>query len=153
MGEGRSFVIADIPGVIEGAAEGAGLGIRFLKHLDRTRLLLHLVDIAPMDEAIDPADEVRCIIAELGKYSGDLLARERWLVLNKVDLLTDEQFAERSDALLDELKWEGAVFAVSAVTGDGTQALVYALMEHLTALKEQERQALGDEDDDEPGIR
>ncbi|MES9857723.1 MAG: Obg family GTPase CgtA [Sedimenticola sp.] len=150
VGEGRSFVIADIPGVIEGAAEGAGLGIRFLKHLDRTRLLLHLVDIAPMDEAIDPADEVRRIIAELGKYSGDLVARERWLVLNKKDLLSDEQFAERRDALLDALQWSGPIFAISAVTGDGTQALVCALMDHLTTLKESELKALGEEGDDEP---
>ncbi|MES9859024.1 MAG: Obg family GTPase CgtA [Sedimenticola sp.] len=150
VGEGRSFVIADIPGVIEGAAEGAGLGIRFLKHLDRTRLLLHLVDIAPMDEAIDPADEVQRIVAELGKYSGDLVARERWLVINKMDLLSDEVFAERRDALLETLQWSGPVFAISAVTGDGTQELVYALMDHLTLLKESEQQALGEDDDDEP---
>ncbi len=150
VGEGRSFVIADIPGVIEGAAEGAGLGIRFLKHLDRTRLLLHLVDIAPMDEAIDPADEVQRIVAELGKYSGDLVARERWLVINKMDLLSDEVFAERRDALLETLQWSGPVFAISAVTGDGTQELVYALMDHLMLLKESEQQALGEDDDDEP---
>ncbi|MEJ1298333.1 MAG: GTPase ObgE [Candidatus Sedimenticola sp. (ex Thyasira tokunagai)] len=150
VGEGRSFVIADIPGVIEGAAEGAGLGIRFLKHLDRTRLLLHLVDIAPLDETIDPADEVQRIIAELGKYSGDLAARERWLVINKMDLLSDEVFAERRDALLETLQWSGPVFAISAVTGDGTQELVYALMDHLALLKESEQQALGEDDDDEP---
>lgn len=150
VGAERSFVVADIPGVIEGAAEGAGLGIRFLKHLDRTRLLLHLVDIAPLDEAVDPADEARLIISELEKYSSDLVARERWLVLNKMDLLAEDEFATRRDALLDGLQWEGPVFAISAVTGEGTQALIYALMDRLEAIKQKEREALCEEPDDAP---
>lgn len=143
---GRSFVIADIPGVIEGAAEGAGLGIQFLKHLSRTRLLLHLVDMHPADESVDPADNVRRIIAEVEQFGGDLAQRERWLVLNKKDLLIDEEFEQRRQDLLDALGWEGPVYAVSALTGEGTPELVYALMEYLEALKEPEE----DVGDDEP---
>ena len=143
----RSFVIADIPGVIEGAAEGAGLGLRFLKHLSRTRLLLHLVDIAPLDESINPANEVRSIVAELEKYGGDLAERERWLVLNKKDLLSDEAFEEKKTALLGALEWQGPVFCISAITGDGTKPLVYALMEHLEELIQSEHQAPVDEDE------
>ncbi len=149
----RSFVIADIPGVIEGAADGAGLGLRFLKHLDRTRLLLHLVDIAPLDEAVDPADEVRRIAKELERYSPSLAARERWLVLNKKDLLDEEEFARRRDRLLDELQWDGPVFAISALTGDGMQVLVYALMERLEQLRAEDEVPGGQvaaEDEDEP---
>jgi len=132
----RSFVVADIPGVIEGAAEGAGLGLRFLKHLDRTRLLLHLVDVAPMDEAVKPADEVRRIVAELEKYSPDLAARERWLVLNKKDLLLEEEFEQRKRELLAELGWEGPVFAISALTGEGTRELTFALMQRLEEISQ-----------------
>lgn len=134
----RSFVIADIPGVIEGAAEGAGLGLRFLKHLDRTRLLLHLVDMAPLDESVSPADEVRRIVAELAKYSPELAARERWLVLNKKDLLLDEEFEELKQALLDDLGWEGPVYSISAMTGEGTRDLTFALMDRLEVLKAEE---------------
>jgi len=131
LGEGRSFVIADIPGVIEGAAEGAGLGLQFLKHLSRTRLLLHLVDIAPMDDAVDPAEDVRKIVAEVEKYGGELLERERWLVLTKKDLLPEEEFAARRKALVEELGWTGPVFGISSVTGEGLDGLVQALMRHL----------------------
>ena len=131
LGEGRSFVIADIPGVIEGAAEGAGLGLQFLKHLSRTRLLLHLVDIAPMDDSIDPAGEVRKIVAEVEKFGGELLERERWLVLTKKDLLPAEEFEARRRQLVDELGWTGPVFGISSVTGDGLDELVQALMRHL----------------------
>ncbi|WP_456371894.1 Obg family GTPase CgtA [Thiolapillus sp.] len=131
MGMGRSFVIADIPGVIEGAAEGAGLGLQFLKHLSRTRLVLHLVDIAPMDESIDPAAQVRQLVAEVEKYGGDLADRERWLVLTKKDLLLDDEFEQRKEKLLTELNWQGPVFAVSSVTGEGVDELAQALMQHL----------------------
>lgn len=127
LGQGRSFVVADIPGVIEGAAEGAGLGLQFLKHLSRTRLLLHLVDIAPMDEAVDPAEEVRKIVAEVEKYGGELLERERWLVLTKKDLLPEEEYQARRRRLVESLEWEGPVFGISSVTGEGLDELVQAL--------------------------
>ena len=148
VGTSRSFVVADIPGVIEGASDGAGLGIQFLKHLDRTRLLLHMVDIAPMDEAVDPADEVRKIAAELENYSPDLAQRERWLVLNKVDLLTSDEVESRRERLLAELSWGGPVYTISAVSGEGTDELVYALMEHLEKLGQGE--GVEQDPDDEP---
>jgi len=148
VGESRSFVIADIPGVIEGASDGAGLGLQFLKHLDRTRLLLHLVDIAPMDESIDPAEEVRKIATELEKYSPDLAARDRWLVLNKVDLLSADEVESIKEQLLSELSWDGPVYAMSAVTGEGTSELVYKLMEYLEELKQDIE--VEDDADDEP---
>jgi len=131
----RSFVIADIPGLIEGAAEGAGLGIRFLKHLARTRLLLHLVDIAQLDPGADPAADVRGIVRELEKFGGELATRERWLVLNKVDLLGADELAVRRQVLLEELRWDGPVYGLSALTGEGTQPLVYDLMARLEALR------------------
>lgn len=143
----RSFVIADIPGVIEGAAEGAGLGLRFLKHLSRTRLLLHLVDIAPLDETIDPAEEVRSIAAEVEKYGGQLMERERWLVLNKKDLLNDEAFEQRSTTLVERLAWQGPVFCISAISGEGTKPLVYALMEYIEQQIKNEQTKPVDEDE------
>lgn len=127
----RSFVIADIPGLIEGAAEGAGLGHQFLRHLARTRLLLHIVDIAPFDEAIDPVAEARAIIEELRKYDEGLYNKPRWLVLNKVDMLpADERDAKRV-AFLREFGWDAPSFCISALSGEGCQALVYAIMEYL----------------------
>jgi GTP-binding protein len=131
----RSFVVADVPGLIEGAAEGAGLGVHFLKHLSRTRLLLHLVDIAPMDTRADPAGDVRRIVRELEKFGGDLASRERWLVLNKIDLLMPDELAVRRALLVEELAWTGPVYAVSAVTGEGTRQLIYDLMGRLDALR------------------
>lgn len=149
LGRDHSFVVADIPGVIEGAAEGAGLGLQFLKHLSRTRLLLHLVDIAPMDESVSPADEVRRIEHELNSYSSELAQRERWLVLNKKDLLLEDEFEIRRGALLEGLAWQAPVYAISAVTGEGTQALIAALMRRLEEVWCAER---GESDDlkDEP---
>ena len=132
----RSFVIADIPGVIEGAAEGAGLGLQFLKHLSRTRLLLHLVDIAPMDESVDPAQEVRHIVRELEKYSSELAQQERWLVLSKKDLLSNDEFNARQARLIDALGWEGPVYGISSVTGEGTGQLVRDLMRYLESLQD-----------------
>ena len=131
LGTKRSFVIADIPGLIAGAAEGAGLGARFLKHLSRTRLLLHIVDLAPIDEREDPASQVRTIEHELAGYGSDLSDKERWLVLNKSDLLDPTSVQARRDALLAALDWPGQVFAISAVTGDGTAELAEALMRRL----------------------
>ncbi len=134
VSRGRSFVIADIPGIIAGAAEGAGLGLRFLKHLSRTRLLLHLVDMAPLNSSISPLDEVRIVVAELEKYGGDLRSKERWLVLNKMDLLDAGEFELRRQALVEALGWDGPVYAVSALGGAGTDLLIAALMRRLEAL-------------------
>ncbi len=118
-----SFVIADIPGLIEGASEGAGLGIQFLKHLSRTGLLLHVVDIAPMDES-DPVESIRVIEAELEKYSEHLASKERWLVLNKTDLLLPEEAQELCDNIVQQIDWQGPVYYISAVNREGTEALV-----------------------------
>jgi GTP-binding protein len=145
VGTDSSFVIADIPGLIEGAAEGAGLGIQFLKHLSRTRLLLHLVDIAPVDGA-SPAEAVRCILGEIEKYGRELAQRERWLVLTKRDLVDDEELAVRRAALLEELGWEGPVFAISSVTRRGLDELIDALARHLQALNAERGPASSDED-------
>ncbi len=136
VGRLQSFVMADIPGLIEGAADGAGLGMRFLKHLQRTRILLHLVDIAPIDESADPAKSVRVIERELARFSDDLAARPRWLVINKLDLLDSEAFDKEKQRLIDELGWEGTVFEVSAATGHGTEALAQAVMSELLAQDE-----------------
>ena len=131
VGRLQSFVMADIPGLIEGASEGAGLGIRFLKHLQRTRLLLHLVDIAPLDPSVNPADEVRAIAAELAKFSPDLAHKPRWLVINKIDLLDDDDREAAVQLLVEELGWEAPVFEVSAATGAGTEALGHAVIQAL----------------------
>jgi GTP-binding protein len=129
----RSFVMADIPGLIEGAAEGAGLGHQFLRHLQRTSLLLHLVDIAPFDESIDPAAEVKAIAAELKKYDPALAKKPRWLVFNKADLLAPEEARKRAQALLKKLRWTKPWFLVSGINGDGTRELVFAIMDFLEA--------------------
>lgn len=131
VGPLQSFVMADVPGLIEGAAEGAGLGIRFLKHLQRTRLLLHLVDIAPADSTISPAAGFAAIQEELGKFSADLATKPRWLVLNKIDLLSDDRRASAKRQLLEELGWRGPVFEVSAATGEGTASLAQQVMQFL----------------------
>ena len=131
VGRLQSFVMADIPGLIEGAAEGAGLGIRFLKHIQRTRLLLHLVDIAPLESDAAPVDAFRAIEAELGKFSDDLVEKARWLVINKVDLLPQVDRQAVQDRLVSELDWQGPVFQVSAETGEGTEQLGQAVMQWL----------------------
>jgi GTPase len=133
----RSFVVADIPGLIEGASEGAGLGIRFLKHLTRNRILLHIVDMAPYD-GVEPADAALAIARELGRFSPTLAQRERWLVLNKSDLLDAETFAERKAAVLEALDWQGPVYEISAIRGEGTDALCGDLMSYLEERSEQE---------------
>jgi GTP-binding protein len=127
----RSFVVADIPGLIEGAAEGAGLGHRFLRHLQRTRLLLHVVDLAPLDGAVDPLVEARAIVKELRRYDEALYNKPRWLVLNKLDLIAADNRAERVAAFVKAYRWKGPVFGVSAINGEGCRPLVYALMEWL----------------------
>ena len=130
VGPNQSFVIADIPGVIEGAAEGAGLGLRFLKHLSRTRLLLHLVDIDPIDGS-DPAIRAKAIVHELEKYSPELAAQERWLVLNKIDQLPEEILKSRCEEIIAALEWQGAVFEISGLQRLGTEKLCYAIMQRL----------------------
>lgn len=135
----RSFVIADIPGIIEGASEGAGLGVRFLKHLTRCRLLMHMVDMAPVDET-NPADNVRVIIQELEKFSPTLFGRDRWLLLNKIDLLPPEEVDARCEAIVKELNWTGPVFRISALNRNGTNELSFKIMEHLETIWEEERE-------------
>jgi len=136
VGQLQSFVMADIPGLIEGASEGAGLGIQFLRHLQRTGLLLHLVDIAPIDGS-DPADTVTAIANELVKFSDDLADKPRWLIINKIDLLDAEDQAKATQDLLTKLDWKGRVFEVSAATGEGTRSLGQAVMRELDQIAEQ----------------
>lgn len=136
--DNKSFVVADVPGLIEGAADGAGLGIRFLKHLQRTRLLLHLVDLAPFDPEADPVHDALAIVGELEKYSPELAAKPRWLVLNKLDLIPEEERAQRiADFLADYRQasgYEGPHFAITAISGDGTRELTYRIYEKLQEL-------------------
>ncbi len=138
VGQHRSFVMADIPGLIEGAAEGAGLGIRFLKHLQRTRVLLHLVDIAPLDPDADPVRDARSIVAELKKFDRSLAAKPRWLVINKRDLMPDEEAEKKARSIVRGLRFRGPHFLISGATGRGTKQLVEAVM---TFLEEQDREA------------
>ncbi|MDH5472167.1 MAG: Obg family GTPase CgtA [Gammaproteobacteria bacterium] len=126
----RSFVIADIPGLIEGAAEGAGLGIQFLKHLSRTRILLHVIDIAPCDET-DPVDSAQKIINELQKFNPEMLNEPRWIVLNKMDLLPREDAEQRCKDIIERLNWKGPVYEISAISADGTRELVFDIMNYL----------------------
>jgi GTPase len=135
--EQRSFVVADIPGLIEGAAEGAGLGHQFLRHLQRTRLLLHLVDLRPLDEAADPVHDAAAIVAELRKYDEALYGKARWLVLNKADLVDPEERQERVETFVagytQAVAQPEKTFIISALTGEGTRALCFAIMDHLQA--------------------
>ncbi|MFQ5995806.1 MAG: Obg family GTPase CgtA [Acidiferrobacterales bacterium] len=132
----RSFVIADIPGLIQGAAQGAGLGLRFLKHLARTRILLHLIDLATSAEPAERVANVTNVVEELGKFDSTLAARERWLVLNKIDLLSESERSQRCDALIKALSWRGPVFEISAIRSEGCEQLVGALMQRLEVLRE-----------------
>ena len=136
VGENKSFVIADVPGLIEGAAEGAGLGIRFLKHLARTRVLLHIVDLAPPDPEADPVHDAKAIVNELEKYSPELAAKPRWLILNKLDLIPED---ERDQRVSDFLSAYGNAsdtpfFRISAISGDGCRPVIYKLQEALESL-------------------
>ena len=133
LGPERSFVIADIPGIIAGAAEGAGLGLQFLKHLERTRLLLHLVDIAPLNEQT-PADQVRELEHEIHRYSEQLANKPRWLVLNKADALDQDQVKEVTEQTLKALDWQAPWFVISAVSRDGLKPLQNAVMEQLISM-------------------
>ena len=132
----RSFVVADIPGIIEGAAEGAGLGIQFLKHVSRTRLLLHMVDVAPLNEDEDPVEAVRTIEKEMKRFSPELANYERWLVINKIDLLAENEREEKCDELIQRLGWKSKVFKISAISKQGTKELCYDIMDYVEQQKE-----------------
>ena len=131
--EAKSFVVADIPGLIEGAADGAGLGHRFLRHLARTRLLLHLVDLAPLDGDADPVHDARAIVKELKRYDEALYEKPRWLVLNKLDLVPEDERKKRVAAFVKSYRWKGPVFAIAAVNGDGCRELTFAIQAWLDA--------------------
>jgi GTP-binding protein len=138
----RSFVIADIPGVIEGAAEGAGLGLQFLKHLLRTGLLLHVIDVEPYESAETPVQAAKKIIHEVEKWSDELAAKPRWLVLNKIDRLPADEVDQHCQSIINELEWTGPVFKIAAINGDGTRELMFAIMNFL----EQQRQEKSEQD-------
>jgi len=131
IGPGESFVVADVPGLVKGAANGAGLGVRFLRHLKRTRMLLHLLDISPFDADRDPAEDFKAIEAELARYDDDLASRERWLVFNKIDLLPAAERNRRIEDLRERIGWQGPVFAISALNGEGCRDLTIAIHRHL----------------------
>ena len=133
VGPEQSFVIADVPGLIEGASEGAGLGLQFLRHLQRTRLLLHMVDIAPFDENVDPVAQAKAIVAELKKYDKALYEKPRWLVLNKLDMVPKEERAARVKDFVKRFKYKGPVFEISALTREGCEHLVQGVFQHIHA--------------------
>jgi GTP-binding protein len=133
----RSFVVADIPGVIEGAAEGAGLGIQFLKHVSRTLLLLHIVDVAPFDGS-DPVESMRTIEKELAKFSDELVGRDRWLILNKLDLLPEEEREAVCEDILQRLDWQGPVYRIAAISKQGTERLTQDIMAYMEQRREEE---------------
>jgi GTPase len=137
VGPEQSFVVADIPGLIEGASEGAGLGHQFLRHLQRTRLLLHMVDLVPFDESVDPVKQARAIVAELKKYDPALHAKPRWLVLNKIDMLAPGEREQRVSDFVRRLRWKGPVFAVSALAREGLEPLVRAAYQHIAAERQE----------------
>lgn len=136
--DSRSFVMADIPGLIEGAADGAGLGHQFLKHLERTKLLLHVIDLAPVMDEIDTPAQAQALVNELFKFSDDLTDKERWFVFNKVDLVEDEDFKARAQAVLDQFEGEHKVFYISALAKQGLDKLKYAIMDHMDGKGEEE---------------
>lgn len=131
----QSFVVADIPGLIQGASEGAGLGHLFLRHLQRTHLLLHLVDFAPFDDDVDPVEQAKAIVAELKKYDAALHDKPRWLVLNKIDMVPEEERAARVKEFVRRFRWKGPVFEISALTHEGSEPLIRAVYQHVAALK------------------
>jgi GTP-binding protein len=153
--DNKSFVVADVPGLIEGAADGAGLGIRFLKHLQRTRLLLHLIDLAPFDPEADPVRDALAIVAELEKYSPELVAKPRWLVLNKLDLIPEDERQTRIDDFLTAYRRasgsESPFFTVSAINGQGCREMVFRIYEALQEIGNPEESAEppGEDMDDE----
>lgn len=143
VGPEQSFVVADIPGLIEGASEGAGLGHQFLRHLQRTRLLLHIVDLAPFDEGVDPVAQAKAIVEELKRYDSELYNKPRWLVLNKIDMVPEAERAARVKDFVKRFKWKGPVYEISALAHQGTDLLVKAIYQHVRTEKiaEQPQQA------------
>ncbi|MBC3935194.1 GTPase ObgE [Undibacterium rugosum] len=137
----KSFVIADIPGLIEGAADGAGLGIQFLKHLQRTGILLHIVDLAPFDENVDPVKEAKALIKELRKYDESLYEKPRWLVLNKLDVLSEDERKKKVKDFIKRFAWKGPVFEISALSREGCEDLVTAIYAHLEEKRTQEQRS------------
>jgi GTP-binding protein len=135
----KSFVIADIPGLIEGAADGAGLGVQFLRHLQRTRLLLHIIDLAPFDTNIDPVKEAKAIVKELKKYDESLFEKPRWLVLNKLDMVPEDERDAKVKDFIKRFGWKGPMFRISALTHEGCDDLVKEIYEHLAALRQLEQ--------------
>lgn len=131
VGPEKSFVVADVPGLIEGASEGAGLGHQFLRHLQRTRVLLHLVDVAPFDDTVDPVQQAKAIVAELKKFDPELHAKPRWLVLNKLDMVPAEVRAARGQDIVKRLRHKGPVFEISALTREGCERLVQTVYQYL----------------------
>jgi GTPase len=135
VGPEQSFVIADIPGLIEGASEGAGLGHLFLRHLQRTHLLLHVIDFVPFDDTVDPVAQARAIVGELKKYDEQLHAKPRWIVLNKLDMVPGEERERRVKEFVRRLRWKGPVFQISALTREGCEPLIRAIYQHVASLK------------------
>jgi GTP-binding protein len=133
VGPEQSFVVADLPGLIEGASEGAGLGHLFLRHLQRTRLLLHVIDIAPFDEDVDPVAQAKAIVGELKKYDAGLHAKPRWLVLNKLDMVPGDERVARVKDFVRRMRFKGPVFEISALTREGCEPLVQAIYQHVKA--------------------
>lgn len=153
-GPARSFVVADIPGLIEGASEGAGLGHQFLRHLQRTRLLLHIIDMAPMEDDADPAEQAATIVEELKAYDAALYEKPRWLVLNKMDMLAPQERVEQAQRVIERLQWEGPVYEISALTHEGCDRLVHAIADAVLRMAAEADAAAQDvaastQDDDE----
>ena len=136
VGPEKSFVVADVPGLIEGASEGAGLGHQFLRHLQRTRLLLHVVDMAPFDDAVDPVAQAKAIVAELKKFDAELYGKPRWLVLNKLDMVPAEEREARVKDFVKRMRYKGPVFEISALTREGTQLLIQTVYQHIAKVNE-----------------
>ena len=133
VGPEQSFVVADVPGLIEGASEGAGLGHQFLRHLQRTRLLLHLVDFAPFDDSVDPVAQAKAIVGELKKYDEALYKKPRWLVLNKLDMVPADEREARVKDFVKRFRYKGPVFEISALTREGCEPLIKAVYQHIKA--------------------
>jgi GTP-binding protein len=140
VGPEQSFVVADVPGLIEGASDGAGLGHLFLRHLQRTRLLLHIIDFAPFDEAVDPVAQAKAIVGELKKYDKALYDKPRWLVLNKLDMVPAEEREARVKDFIKRFKYKGPVFEISALTREGCEPLIKTIFQHIKAQQVQEQE-------------
>jgi GTP-binding protein len=140
VGPEQSFVVADVPGLIEGASDGAGLGHLFLRHLQRTRLLLHIIDFAPFDEAVDPVAQAKAIVGELKKYDKALYDKPRWLVLNKLDMVPEDEREARVKDFIKRFKYKGPVFEISALTREGCEPLIKTIFQHIKAQQVQEQE-------------